>query len=934
MLSSLLTRRWRSLSCFPPSPPDSRLVQATEESPVAALVVRRIGGFFAVVQVDWAVSGPCAGQLASPSTGTLSFPSGTAEATIPLLVKDDTVPELDFACVVQLTAIRTTSQGRGAWGGIPCNSRWRMDGRGVFLSAERRGCVTTANPGLRIRRSLACGEFSLLVPCIDLCSVGFQPTLIHVRGHVPSLAGLGAFDNTTTNATLIIAENDDARGLFSFTDQVLAAVSETESSALIETIVIPVQRTAGTFGNVSIKWEARSPSAVPLPAAVDWAFVARRVAITLVASDTPETGLPSLIFDGLASVADVPAASQPPWTSMSNSSFSIVAAIRQDFNNNGFVFAKTNGTALLYALESRGLDDTLAFYFRDPAGSTRVMVAILGEPLDDFQWHTLSVVVDVAKTETQVTISVDGVSVGPAFVLPRTVWIVDLPGALYLGRGNSSSTRLFRGRMRTVSYYPAVLTSPQLDETIASRAALDLVPASGLVTFMPGQTLAHITIATAMDAIPELEESFSLHLLAADGGARVDMAGRTNNTITISESDDPHGLLSFASTSVSIAEADSDAAGKSVARVTVNRGGGAYGAISVAWSVTSCFSCDRIGRKGCSPCGTPSDKDVSPTSGTVLLAENELSASFFVSSLEDTVPELEERFTVRLANATGGARIDDLGLTSVVAVIANDYPYGLFSLQAINGSQSMLLNENVGNVQLAVIRTAGSNGDVVVSFRTLAGSAQMGVDPQDYYPAFGSVSFADGETSALIDVQIADDDLPEIREDFYVQLTAATDGGTLNGQPFRDEEGSGEVGPTDITGTELPETEATPAPPVQSSSAITVNLLIEANDDHRGVCAFDITSASQVVEEPDGPMTVNLTVNRLRGSFGLVAVTWTAASVGGTGDILESAGFVSFADGVRSGNLTITLLPDTVRLESHSTWILNQCCVPPCDIAL
>jgi hypothetical protein len=86
------------------------------------------------------------------------------------------------------------------------------------------------------------------------------------------------------------------------------------------------------------------------------------------------------------------------------------------------------------------------------------------------------------------------------------------------------------------------------------------------------------------------------------------------------------------------------------------------------------------------------------------------------------------------------------------------------------------IDESVGVVELTLLRSAGTAGEVQVDYSTADGSAVAGAD---YTAASGTVTFADGDAAPkTVQIAVIDDTLYEAEETFTVSLTAIS-GGTL-----------------------------------------------------------------------------------------------------------------------------------------------------------
>lgn len=88
-------------------------------------------------------------------------------------------------------------------------------------------------------------------------------------------------------------------------------------------------------------------------------------------------------------------------------------------------------------------------------------------------------------------------------------------------------------------------------------------------------------------------------------------------------------------------------------------------------------------------------------------------------------------------------------------------------------------SESAGTLDLLVYRTDGTTGEVSVQYQTDDGSATGGADcgtGADYVSASGTLTFADGDDSDHVLVQICDDAAPESIETFNVTLFNPTGG--------------------------------------------------------------------------------------------------------------------------------------------------------------
>ena len=98
-------------------------------------------------------------------------------------------------------------------------------------------------------------------------------------------------------------------------------------------------------------------------------------------------------------------------------------------------------------------------------------------------------------------------------------------------------------------------------------------------------------------------------------------------------------------------------------------------------------------------------------------------------------------------------------------------------------TKAIQLEEGVGMLNITVQRTGSSSG--IVGFRFIArpfsSSLYTAADSADFSPSEGTVMLASGETRAILRINITDDNVPEIEEGFFVQISRPK-GGVLIGR--------------------------------------------------------------------------------------------------------------------------------------------------------
>ncbi|MDB5678844.1 Calx-beta domain-containing protein [Sphingomonas bacterium] len=196
---------------------------------------------------------------------------------------------------------------------------------------------------------------------------------------------------------------------------------------------------------------------------------------------------------------------------------------------------------------------------------------------------------------------------------------------------------------------------------------------------------------------------------------------------------------------------------------TVTRAGGSTGAISAAYTITN---------------GTTDAGDFGTgfvATGTVNFADGATTAQIHVPIAGDTTYEPNETFSVALSAPTGGATLG--GHSTATGTITNDdaAPAGTLSIGNVTVAEG---NSGDTDAVFTVTRANGSVGAVSATY-TIANSTTNASDFGAGFVATGTVTFADGATTAQIHVPIHGDTTYEPDETFTVTLSAPTGGASL-----------------------------------------------------------------------------------------------------------------------------------------------------------
>ena len=272
--------------------------------------------------------------------------------------------------------------------------------------------------------------------------------------------------------------------------------------------------------------------------------------------------------------------------------------------------------------------------------------------------------------------------------------------------------------------------------------------AAGTVTIPANMTTATFTVATVDDALVEGDETFTVTLAASgtlpDG---VTLGGAMAiGTIT----DDDSATVSI----VGVANANEG----SPVIFTVNLSAEASSDVVLNWSAAA---------------GTAALSDIGVANGTARISAGMTTGMITVATVEDTLAEDDETFTVTITENT---------LPVGVSIGAN------MATGTINDNDSATVsvaNASAGEgeaVEFTVSLSAQASSDVVLNWSTTDGTAMA---PGDYTPmSSGTVTIAAGATTNTFTVATADDALVEGDETFTVTLAASgtlPDGVTLGG---------------------------------------------------------------------------------------------------------------------------------------------------------
>jgi hypothetical protein len=231
--------------------------------------------------------------------------------------------------------------------------------------------------------------------------------------------------------------------------------------------------------------------------------------------------------------------------------------------------------------------------------------------------------------------------------------------------------------------------------------------------------------------------------------------GAQSDTDTINITVLKGGVLQFSAATYTVSE------GGGTVAITVTRTDGSVGTSHVDYATAN----------GTATAGS----DYTATSGQLTFDPGVTTQTFNVPITNDTIDELDETVNLTLSNVTGSSNLG-AQTTAVLTITDNDPTPSL----AINDVTVTEGNSGTVNATFTVTLSAASGLPVSVNYQTADGTATA---PSDYTAiASTALNFAPGETTKSITVVVNGDTLAEADENFFVNLSGATNAAIADSQ--------------------------------------------------------------------------------------------------------------------------------------------------------
>lgn len=274
------------------------------------------------------------------------------------------------------------------------------------------------------------------------------------------------------------------------------------------------------------------------------------------------------------------------------------------------------------------------------------------------------------------------------------------------------------------------------EATDTATAGVDYQITSGTLTFSEGETSKAILVTLIDDQAEEDSETVTVNLTASTLATIDDESA----ILTIEDPSDEAGVVAIASSSYAFSEAGGVV---TVSLTRTNTAGPALVRVSsFASSATSGSDFEAL------------------ENYDVVFNAGELTKDISISLINDNQAEGAEQFQLVLTAPEGGLELGGV-ISTVVTINDDDSAVQLDSLEVAALEASGIISVTLNRI--------GSTADAAsVDFVTTDGTAQAGTD---YTAATGTVTFAPGESSKVIEIGLVIDDELEGSESFQIVLS-------------------------------------------------------------------------------------------------------------------------------------------------------------------
>ncbi|KAL3865782.1 hypothetical protein ACJMK2_043137, partial [Sinanodonta woodiana] len=675
-----------------------------EDNPQSIIFdIIRTGGSFGIISVDWEIlrNDTAVGNVSldlSPVRGTLTFQTGQRETQLIINVVADTVPEPTEQFLVRLIA--ETVQGGAkvegiTWGLIVVEDSDNFYGIVEFANQSEQRILTTSFPRILqltvIRTGGTAGRLSINISATYQQSGLVIPGVLEQTELVVMM--YNALSLATVQVQLLTSAFLQVGGRFVATLTGVSLVQDvptvTYNSPNLGTVIVVIVPVTAADANGEIGFQDTTDLVVDEPDQV-----LKRVDMVLTREGTSGRAVISWALSGVG-----PSASQV---------------------TSGDVGEMT-GTVVM------------------ESGMSQTMISLNIMP-DNIPELNETILINLTKVEPADT---QRLKVGTS---QRRVVIRenDDPGGTFQFAATMMTSYVLQEGGQPVELVVertgGDLLTKSVKYEITPNGDKEFYGATNVIWFFPGTRVRNFTVLAIADGIPELDETFTVNLLPYD--STVNIGTRSSIFLTISQNDDPYGIIQFQLAGLQVFLNESRDGKIETAAIPLERLKGTFGTVYISWTTD------------------PGDGfDLKPSVGTVTFQPDQKTAFINVESVDDQISEPAESFRIKLSAPIGGATVGNRS-EAIVTISANDFPvyFKRYNYTVDEPSQ----------VSVAIMRDGPPNQEVRVKFRTVDGSASAGLDFE--YVAVGDLLMTATEMEKNISVKVFDDQIAEGNETFYIQL--------------------------------------------------------------------------------------------------------------------------------------------------------------------
>ena len=415
-----------------------------------------------------------------------------------------------------------------------------------------------------------------------------------------------------------------------------------------------------------------------------------------------------------------------------------------------------------------------------------------------------------------------------------------------------------------------------------ATAGADYTSASGTLTFNAGDTSKTVNIPILADTIDEENETFTFTLSSALNATINSSSGIGTMTIT---DDDAAPTISIND----VIAAENAGTTNLVATLSV----ASERTITVDYATS-----DDSASAG---------SDYTAGSGTITFAPGVTTQNVPIAIISDTTDEPNETIKVTLSNPVNVTLNDANG---VLTITDDD------SGTSISIDDLVTTNETALTNTVTVRLSSASGHTVTVNYATADGTATFN---SDYNTASGTVSFAPGEVTKTINVDILADSLNEGNEIFYVNLSGAINASISDSQgsvTITDDDGAPTISIADAATSNENAAAITTTVTMSGASASTITLNWSTSDGTASA-GDDYSTAGGILIFNPGETSKTVSVNVLADNLpeGTETFNIGLSNVSSGATIADATGVITITDD--DGNPTISISPATVS-ESTS----------------